>query len=171
MLPIATWIHVLGTYVRVILIFLSYAKPKVCKVYFHYEMFMTLIDLCIVVNGSGDAVQLLSLLKITNIFYNFYYDFIQSIASVVIMQICFTTVHSQLYNLGTGEAVLNFFSMLMLLVLSLLITHVIYTSAGNMFVDAELMRDVLLNQFDDGLIIIEHETNSIIFQNQAAKDL
>lgn len=81
-LPFATWTHILGTYGRVILVYFSYSKPEICKLYLHYEMFAMIVDLLIVTQSQADTVQYITLLKMTILFYNFYYDFIPSAIAV-----------------------------------------------------------------------------------------
>ena len=98
LLPIAKWTHILGTIGRVILLYCSYSKPKVCKLYLHYEMFMMLIDSLIVTDLPSESVLQISLLKMTILFYNFYYQFIPSMCAVCAAQICHSIIHSFLYE-------------------------------------------------------------------------
>ena len=43
-LPYITWIYIAGNFIRVILIIISIKRPQICKVYFHYECVMMLLD-------------------------------------------------------------------------------------------------------------------------------
>ena len=57
--------------------------------------------------------------------------------------------------------------------LSQLMMHVIITAAGMLFVDAEVLRlgnDALLNDLDEGVIIVDEATNEVTFLNRAAKE-
>ena len=42
--PIAKWAHIIGTLGRIVLLAISYKKPRVCRMYFFYELMMMLID-------------------------------------------------------------------------------------------------------------------------------
>ena len=50
--------------------------------------------------------------------------------------------------------------------------HVIITGFGMLFVDAEVLRignDALLNDLDEGVIIVDEATSKVTFLNRAAK--
>ena len=57
------------------------------------------------------------------------------------------------------------------LLVALLVAHVIVTAAGFLFTEAEILRDQLLNQMEEGLIIIDESCDKVLFENKAAADL
>ena len=60
------------------------------------------------------------------------------------------------------------------LAINLLIVHLVITKVGLIFVDAEILRignEQLLDNFEEGVLILEEEKMEPIFLNKAAREL
>ena len=77
-------------------------------------------------------------------------------------------IHYFIYNLAIEEALINFAIMTCWLLVAVLIAHILITAAGFLFTEAETLRKQLLNQMDEGLIIIDEDYERVLFENNKA---
>lgn len=136
MLQIATTVLLIGTYLRVILVFVSLNKPGVCKVYFALETAMVLADSFLVTCNSSNLEDQVSLLKMTNLVFGCYYNFLPSLAAVAIKLICHTAFASLLHSQTRNDSIKGFFFLLTLHVMLLIVAHIVTTAAGLVLTDA-----------------------------------
>ena len=57
------------------------------------------------------------------------------------------------------------------LLIAVLIAHIVVTAAGFLFTEAETLREQLLNQMDEGLIIIDENYEGVLFENKKAAEM
>lgn len=164
-LPYAKYAHISGTIGRVLLLAVSYKKPQICKTYFFYELVMLLIDMCMVKAAPIDATNFIQLLTTTIIFIYLYFDIVPSLIGILISQITFAAIRHHLYEETIGALTFVIAKNMGFLVISFLMAHVLVTYAGFLFTESEILHEHLLNQMEEGLIIIEDKTNKVLFQN------
>ena len=73
--PVAKWAHIIGTLGRIVLLAVSYKKPRICRMYFFYEMMMMLIDQCLPRDIKLDILNFLLLLLTTINYFSLAFDF------------------------------------------------------------------------------------------------
>lgn len=95
--PIAKWAHIVGSIGRVVLLVISYKKPRISKIYFNYEVVMFLLDQCLVKNTPIDAMNFIMLLSSTLSFVTLYFDFWHSLLGIFICQVSYTIIIMNLY--------------------------------------------------------------------------
>ena len=68
-----------------------------------------------------------------------------------------------MYKESIEEALTYFLIMNTWLLIAGFIAHIVVTAAGFLFTEAEILRDQLLNQMDEGLIIIDENYERVLF--------
>ena len=77
-------------------------------------------------------------------------------------------IHYFIYEEAIEAALTYFFIMTCWLLIAVLIAHIVVTAAGFLFTEAETLREQLLNQMDEGLIIIDEDYERVLFENKKA---
>ena len=96
-LPYAKWAHITATFFRIVLLAISYKKPRVCRFYFYYELMVVLIDQCMPKNISLDRLEFLILLLNLINFFAFTIDFLPNLIAANVSQIIFTVIWVSVY--------------------------------------------------------------------------
>ena len=173
--PIVKWAHIIGTLGRIVLLAISYKKPRVCRMYFFYELMMMMIDQCLPRDINLETLNFLLLLLTTLNFFSMAYDYWPNLVACSISQVIFTAIRASVYNDElNGDAVLGCFFNILWSVLVTLCAHVVITSAGLLFVEAEILRqgnDSILDGLKEGVIILSEDTSEIHYWNRAAKNM
>ena len=167
-LPVGKWIHIVGMFLRVLLLAISYYRPGVCKLYIYFELLLNVTDQLMVSDVPRSAINLIMLLKTTMFFYNLYYELKPSLVAIFLSQAAYSVIHFFIYNEAIKEALTDFFIMTCWLLIAVLIAHIVVTAAGFLFTEAEFLRKQLLNQMDEGLIIIDEDYEKVLFENKKA---
>ena len=71
-----------------------------------------------------------------------------------------------------GKLIFATFSGMIMLTINLLVFHLIITKVGMIYVEAEILRtgnEELLNNLEEGVVILDNENEEILFVNSAAK--
>ena len=140
-LPIGKWIHIVGAFLRVLLLAISYYKPSVCKLYIYFELLLNVTDQLMVSDVPRSAINLIMLLKTTMFFYNLYYELKPSLVALFLSQAAYSVIHYFIYNEAVEEALTDFFIMTFWLLIAVLIAHIVVTAAGFLFTEAEILRE------------------------------
>ena len=109
------------------------------------------------------------------LFIFMYFDFLPSVATIVVSAILSAWSKSFLYD-REHMAHDPFWHALsiMLLSINLYLLHIAFNWIGLIFVKSETQRlghEALLNNFEEGVVILDNEDDSINFVNQAAKSM
>ena len=87
----------------------------------------------------------------------------------------FTAIRRTVYDDDiNGGAVLGCFFNILWNSITLLCAHVVITSAGLLFVEAEMLRcgnDHILDSLQEGVIIMSEDSNEVHYLNRAARNL
>ena len=97
-LPFGKWIHIIGMFLRVILLAISYYRPGVCKFYIYFELLLNVTDQLMVSDVPQSAVNLIMLLKTTILFYNLYYELKPSLFAIFLSQAAYSVIHFFIYD-------------------------------------------------------------------------
>ena len=117
----------------------------------------------------------MSLIESQKNFSYFYYDLWPSlIVSILVLGLTpvFRSVnYGETINSGVVGLTLMMFAQV---VLGYLVIHMIFTQLGFNFLGAEIERGsnkLLLNNLEEGVIILDNESNHVLFLNGAAKEV
>ena len=128
-------------FLRVLLLVISYYKPGVCKLYLFFELLLNTTDQLMVSDVPRDAINLITLLKTTILFYNLYYELKPSMVAIFLSQAAYSVIHYFIYNEAIEEALTYFLIMTCWLLIAVLIAHIVVTAAGFLFMEAETLRE------------------------------
>ena len=159
---------------RAVLILISIKRPQICKIYFHYECMMMLLDQSMPRDIGIDTVSYILLLVTGINFFSFYYDFWVCLFTACIQRILFALIRSQIFMEDLDfKAVIDTLISFVWILVTLSICHITISAAGFLFVEAEILRkgdEELLDSLDVGLIIVDKDDNNeVIFLNESAK--
>lgn len=169
-LQVATWAHVVGAIIRILLVLTSFRWPDMSKVYFHFEVAMLLIDQGLVTSDSSDAEDRICLLTVTIVALCHQYYFLPSFAAIAVKQVFYSTLASYLFRQPLKQAVSNFFLMLTQQVAVLIINQIIINTAGQLVTEAECLREDLFDEHHDAVVIIDQKSNQVRAINRRATE-
>ena len=166
MYPFAKWTHIVGTLGSLLLVIMSYRWPKISKIFLCYNMVLVLVHQCLLNDVSRGAENFIMLLMYIIFYFTTHFDIWVSLVATVLSQAANIVIQIMLYEAMIEEAMLGFFLNIVFMIFGLLVAHVVITLCGLYYSNAEVQREEniqFLNDLEEGLIIIDNDTNQILF--------
>ena len=158
---------------RVVLFLLALKWIRVTKVFFYYELITALIEQMLPWNVSWTVACLIRLLVTIVNFVTDYFDFWPSLICLQLQYPVMSIFHSLFHNERVdGQFFAQMFTNMIICSLCVWVAHLSLAKCGMIYCEAEVLRDgneQLLNNLEEGVMILEEDTPNILFLNQAAK--
>ena len=170
----AKFIYITFTLGRIILVLISIKNLRVCKLYFYYEQIVFLSSLLMPIGMSAEDQNELNLVGNLRNFSYFYFDLWPCVICTMLTQNLAPVLRSLMYvDEHYNATVIGTTIILMLQVfMGYIIVHIIFTQLGFNFLGAEVERSSnreLITNLDEGVLILEQETQDVIFYNYTGK--
>ena len=167
-------LHIIG---RVILMLVSFKYLKICKFYFYYEMLYMLLETLIppsVLSPYYNRAFILQ--KSYENFSYFYFELWPSLFCSLATTMMSPLIRKLVYDEGIKEDYTLPQTLIQMMYQSIVLIsiQIIYSWLGFIFLDSEILRgsnEQLLNNLDDSCVILEENSYTVLFVNDAAKKI
>ena len=174
-MPYLKWIYITLTLGRLVLLLLSIKNPRISKTYFYYEQVLFLCSAAMPLGLPADAQNDVDFAELQVNFAMFFFDvwpcLICSLVSQVLTPVFRAINYGEEFDM---QVVTTAMGMMVSVTLAYLMIHCIFTQLGFALVGAEVERGsnrLLVNNLEEGVVLLEQETNNVLFLNHAAEKL
>ena len=174
-MPYLKWIYITLTLGRFVLLLLSIKNLRISKTYFYYEHVLFLCSAAMPLGLPADAQNDVDFAALQVNFAMFFFDvwpcLVCSLVSQVLTPVFRAINYGEEFDMQVVKSALG---MMVSVTLAYLMIHCIFTQLGFALVGAEVERGsnrLLVNNLEEGVVLLEQDTKTVLFLNHAAEKL